>query len=415
VLCPESACPACPPRCAPATAEASRTPDGGGDLRADQYPAPYRGEPDPREPRISARPPGAAGAPAYDELPDGLLIADAAGRVTVLNAAGGRLLGVDPGGCLGRDYREVLPLTDLNGSDWWACLDPYRGLATRTGQPERVLELHQGPGRARQLLVTARYVREAGTVVRLAVAFRDTRARERADRDRADLVSAMAHEIRSPLTTVKGFTATVLAKWDRLSDEQKRTMLAAVEADADRVTRLLSDLLDVSRIGAGRLTLRTQVVDLPAAVERVIAGRVASGDAAERFSVVVASPLPEAWLDPDRVAQVLGNLIENAVRHGDGQVTVTVGQGSMPAGAPAVVVTVADEGRGIRAEIRNRIFVPFWRGGVAAGSGLGLHIVKGLVEAHGGSVEVDEAPGGGARFRVVLPAGTPPYEEPPTG
>jgi signal transduction histidine kinase len=349
----------------------------------------------------------------YDELPDGVLVAGAGGRVEVLNQAGCRLLGVQPGDCLGRDYREVLPLTDLTGRDWWACIDPYHGLSTRTGQPERALELSVGPCRGHQLLVTARYLRTGGRVTRLVIAFRDSRARERADRDRADVVSAVAHEIRSPLTTVKGFTATVLAKWDRLTDDQKRTMLRAVEADADRVTRLLSDLLDVSRIDAGRLTLHPQVVDLPSAVERVLAGRLASGDAVDRFDLRVTLPLPETWLDPDRVAQVLNNLVENALRHGAGRVTVTVTGGQTPAGAPAAVLTVADEGAGISPEVRHRIFRPFWRGGRASGSGLGLHIVKGLVEAHGGTIDVDEAPGGGASFRVVFPAGSPPYETAP--
>jgi signal transduction histidine kinase len=350
--------------------------------------------------------------PSYEELPDGVLVAGPDGRVESLNAAGCRLLGVRAEDCVGAAFQDVLPLTDLTGRDWWSCTDPYGGLATRTGQPERALELRYGPRHGRQLLVTARYVRSDGRLTRLVIAFRDNRARERADRDRADVVSAVAHEIRSPLTTVKGFTATVLAKWDRLTDDQKRTMLRAVEADADRVTRLLSDLLDVSRIDAGRLTLHPQVVDLPSAVERVLAGRVASGDAVDRFDLRVTLPLPETWLDPDRVAQVLGNLIENALRHGAGRVSITVAAGATPAGAPAAVLTVADQGTGISPELRHRIFRPFWRGGRASGSGLGLHIVKGLVEAHGGTVEVDEAPGGGARFRVLFPAGAPPYADP---
>ena len=354
----------------------------------------------------------AAAYPAadYEDLPDGVLVAGPDGRVLALNRVGGRLLGRDPLPCIGQDYRDVLPLADLGGGDWWACTDPYQGLTTRTGQPERLLELDRGPHRGRQLLVTAAHVRDRGRLVRLVVAFRGTRARERAERDRADLVSAVAHEIRSPLTTVKGFTATLLAKWDRLTDDQKRTMLRAVDADADRVNRLLSDLLDVSRIDAGRLTLRTQVVDLPAAVDRVLAGRIASGDTADRFALVVGGPLPELWLDPDRVAQVLGNLVENAVRHGAGRVTIAVSAGTTGAGAPAAVLDVADEGAGIGAAVRQRVFRPFWRGENARGTGLGLYIVKGIVEAHGGTIEVDEAPGGGARFRVVLPAGRPPYE-----
>jgi signal transduction histidine kinase len=339
-----------------------------------------------------------------------VLVAGADGRVAVLNRAGGRLLGLDPAACIGRDFREVLPLSDAGGLDWWSCSDPYGGLPIRTGQPERLLELNAGPGRGRQLLVTARYVWDGARLARLIVAFRGTHARERAERDRADLVSAVAHEIRSPLTTVKGFTATLLAKWDRLTEEQKRGMLQAIEADADRVTRLLSDLLDVSRIDAGRLVLRTEVVDLAAAAKQVLAGRVASGDSPDRFVLSTAGPLPDMWLDPDRVAQVLRNLVENAVRHGAGTVRLDVGPATTASGALGAAVAVTDEGTGVRDDVRQRIFSPFWRGGRAGGSGLGLYIVKGLVEAHGGTVEVDSAPGGGARFRVVLPAGAPPYE-----
>jgi signal transduction histidine kinase len=346
-----------------------------------------------------------------------VLVAGPDGRVVELNRAGRRLLGLGRDDAAGRDYRAVLPLADAAGSDWWRCIDPYRGFRNRTGHPEQLLELRAGPSSGRELLVSARYVRERprGPVVRLVVAFRDTRARQRADRDRSDLVSTIAHEIRSPLTTVKGFTSTLLAKWDRLGEEQKLAMLAAVNADADRVTRLLSDLLDVSRIDAGRLRLRPHVVDVPAAVRRVLAGQVASGDRDDRFELSVAGDLPETWLDPDRVGQVFTNLIENAVRHGAGTVAIDVEAAKTPEGSDAVLVTVTDEGAGIDDEIRSRIFSRFWRGGHAGGSGLGLHIVNGIVEAHHGAVEVDAAPGGGARFRVLLPAGAPPYDEPPPG
>ena len=347
---------------------------------------------------------------AYDDLPDGVLVAGPDGRVSGLNRAGRRLLGLTAGEAAGRDYRDVLPLTDADGVDWWSCVSPYAGLRTRTGHPERCLGL---AGTERELLVTARYVREApgGPVVRLVVAFRDSRARRRAERDRSDLVSTVAHEIRSPLTTVKGFTSTLLAKWDRITDPQKRAMLAAVNADADRVTRLLSDLLEASRIDAGRLRLRPQVVAVPDVVRRVLAGRVASGERPDRFVLLAAPALPETWLDPDRVTQVVANLVENAVRHGAGTVSVEVVPAKTADGAPAVELTVADEGAGVDEAVRSRMFSRFWRHGHTGGSGLGLYIVKGIVEAHHGAIDVESAPGGGARLRVLLPAGAPPYEQ----
>jgi len=347
---------------------------------------------------------------AYDELPDGLLVADAERRVSVLNTAGARLLGVTPEEVLGEDYRKVLPLADTAGRDWWECTRPFDGLATRTRQPERELLLTDGPRRGSELLVTARFVRGADRrVERLVVAFRGTAARERLERDRADLVSTVAHELRTPLTSVKGFTATLLARWDRFGDDQKRLMLETVNADADRVTRLIAELLDVSRIDAGRVEMRRQVVDIPAAVQRVVRGRVAGGDPAERYVVEVTGELPEMWVDPDKFSQVMGNLLENAVRHGAGTVTVTIGPDGPVDSPSGAVVTVCDEGDGVPDDVQARIFARFWRGDRRTGTGLGLYIVAGLVQAHGGSITVAHGPGGGAEFRFVLPAGTPSF------
>lgn len=338
-----------------------------------------------------------------DDLADGLLVADHVGRVVVFNRAASRLTGVPPTAALGRDFRDVLPLRDGDGRDWWKYTDPYHGLPTRTRQPERALYLPDG----REVLVVAAYVRRpkrAGEVVRLVVGLRDAAHRTRQERSRADLVSTVAHELRSPLTSVKGFTATMLAKWDRFTDDQKRVMLETINADADRVTRLITELLDVSRIESGRLELRRQIVDLPATARKIIAGRVAAGDAEDRFRLVVTGPLPKMWLDPDKIEQILGNLVENAVRHGAGTVTIVVEP--VEGGA---AVSVCDEGEGIPPEIAPRVFRQFWRGKRRGGTGLGLYIVKGLVEAHGGHITVQRAPGGGAEFRFTVPAGTPEF------
>ena len=344
---------------------------------------------------------------AYDGLPDGVVVVDAPGVVSWVNPAAERLLGRGAAALLGADFREALALQDEQGRDWWACTDPFGGLATRTRQPERRLTHLRAGVPGPDLLVTASFLRAEGAVTRIVVVLRDTRTRDRIERSRADLVSTVAHELRSPLTSVKGFTATLLAKWDRFNDEQKKVMLATVNADADRVTRLLTELLDVSRIDAGRLEMRVQVVDLERAITKTVAGFVAGGEAPERFVVRVKPGLPEMWLDPDKVAQVVSNLVENALRHGDGTVTITL----QPVGEGAEV-TVGDEGDGIPEETAGRVFTRFWRGGNRrGGTGLGLYIVKGLVEAHGGSIEVDRSPSGGALFRFLLPAGRPPFED----
>ncbi len=357
-----------------------------------------------------------------DELPDGVVIADEVGRIVVFNRVAARLTGLEPQEVIGKFVFDVLPLRDADGRDWWVYADPYHGLPTRTRHPERSLYLSNGT----EVLVSVGYVREPRgprppglALRRLVISLRGAQQRERLERSRAELVSTVAHELRSPLTSVKGFTATLLAKWNRFTDDQKRVMLETVNADADRVTRLITELLDVSRIESGRMEVHRQLVDLPDRARKIIAGRVACGDAEDRFRLEVRSGLPETWLDADKVDQVLGNLVENAVRHGAGIVTIVVEPAYLddaghpddtgakaPLGLPdAVAVSVRDQGEGIAPDVAPRVFRQFWRGKRRGGTGLGLYIVKGLVEAHGGTIGVCRAPGGGAEFRFIVPAG----------
>ncbi|MFC1415911.1 sensor histidine kinase [Streptacidiphilus cavernicola] len=347
-----------------------------------------------------------------EELPDGLVVADADQRVVCFNAAAVRISGIPAALALGRTLAEALPLEDLEGRRWWQLTDPYGGLRIRTRQPERNLLLPGG----REVLVSARYLRAdggTGPVTRVVVTLRGTEARRRTERSHAELIATVAHELRSPLTSVKGFTATLLQKWERFTDDQKKLMLETVDADANRVTRLIAELLDISRIDAGRLEVRRQKVDLPAAIRHHVDGKIAAGTAPERFVVQVHEPLPPLWADADKVDQVLGNLLENAVRHGEGTVTIEVRseQAVLASGQlrEVTAVTVSDQGPGIPEESIPRVFTRFWRGSKRGGTGLGLYIVKGIVEAHGGSIAVDRMPEGGARFRFVLPAGLPEF------
>src|SRR5580658_3317184 len=372
---------------------------------ASSPPAPNRETADLRDPGDSNLPEGPVpiGSLVFaDELPDGVVVADEVGRIIVFNRAAARLTGLDPAEVIGKFVFDVLPLRDSDGSDWWVFADPYHGLATRTRHPERSLHLADGT----EVLVSIGYVRDRPPELilrRLVVSLRSAEHRERLERSRAELVSTVAHELRS-----------LLSKWGKFTDDQKRVMLETVNADADRVTRLITELLDVSRIESGRMEVHRQLVDLPDRARKIIAGRVAAGDPEDRFRLEVRNGMPETWLDADKIDQILANLVENAVRHGAGIVTVVVEPAHLgdeaaqtPSAQPdAAAVSVRDQGEGISPEVAPRVFRQFWRGKRRGGTGLGLYIVKGLVEAHGGTIGVCPAPGGGADFRFIMPAGT---------
>lgn len=354
-----------------------------------------------------------------DDLPDAVITAGPDRRITEANIQTTRILGLSPDDLLGRDIVDALPLHDTTGRLWWKCTDPWSGLRTRTGHRERLLILPPH----REFFVTARYVRaeRRGPTQRVVLSFRDVEARRRAETDHAGLISTVAHELRSPLTSVKGFTSTLLRRWDAFNDDQKHLMLTTIEADADRVTRLIGELLDISRIDAGRLEVKRQVIDLPDIVAGHIERMVASGYDRDRFIVTVAPDLPPLWADPDRVHQIVANLLENAVRHGQGivEVTVTLTRATRPQdnrstrpethNADGVCLVVRDHGAGISTDHLRLVFTKFWRGAQRGGTGLGLYVVRGLTVAHGGKVHVANHDDGGAVFTVTLPTAVPDF------
>lgn len=330
-----------------------------------------------------------------DQLPDGVVVADADGTVTVLNDAARRLLG--PAAEVGRALGEVVALQDNEGCDWVATNAPYGGLPSRTGVPEQSWLTAAGT----EVLTTARIVRarRGGPVVSVALVVRSGRGRERLDRDRSDLVATVAHELRSPLTGVKGFVGTLLRRWDSLNDEQKKLMLTTVHADSERLTRLITELLDVARIDTGRLPLYPREVDARVILERVV-GAARTGTV-RTIALEVPDTLPPVFADPDKLTQVAANLVDNALRHGEGTVSVSLTALALP--WPGVLLRVDDEGEGIEEAIRARVFTKFWKHGVRGGTGLGMYIVGGLVRAHGGEIDITDAPGGGARLDIRWP------------
>ena len=360
-----------------------------------------------------------------DLLPDGLVVIGADRVVRFANQEAVRILDCTMSDVVGRPLTEALPLTDKYGRDWWAHTDPWNGLGTRTGHHEKLLV---GPA-GHDVLVTARYVRaeRGGPVKRILLGLRDAEARQRAERDQATVLSTVAHELRAPLTSVTGFTSSLLRRWDRFTDEQKRLMIETIEADATRLTRLITELLDISRLDSHRLNLRLGPVDLYGLltrhVERHELGRTPGAVRLRLGARAEAEGLPELWADSDRLEQVLFNLIDNGLLHGDGVVTVTLdragheptdGQASGRASHDddAIVVTVDDEGDGIPDADCEKVFGRFWHGSSSASTGLGLYVVRGLVEAHRGSVVVLSNEAGGARFVVRLPSGLPDVLDP---
>lgn len=335
-----------------------------------------------------------------NDFPDGVLIAGSDERVLDANDLAREMTGIaNP---VGMHLDNALPFDDLKGHSWFDSADPYGGLAIRT----RIAEQPWYSPHGVEHLVTARMVRDAeGKVDRVVVSLRNARARKVHDRERSDLVATVAHELRSPLTGIKGFSSTLLTKWDRFSDDQRQLMLETVDADADRLTRLITELLDAARIDAGRLALRREAVRMDQLLSRLLAG-LGSGDGMAD-ALVVDGEVIEIWADRDRLIQVFTNLIENAVRHGLGLRRVAVSTVD-----DGVRIQVQDDGPGIAAEDRTRVFSRFWRAGPGAGSGLGMFIVAGIVDEHGGSISITEGNEGGANIQVWLPVNRPAGVEP---
>jgi signal transduction histidine kinase len=331
----------------------------------------------------------------YDRLPEAVVVVSADGTVAHVNDRARLLLGLTPD-VVGKHLDDVLDLRDDAGV---RCA--VLGARPRVGDrlPERVLHVSDDE-RRRAVAVAGRWVDDE-----LVLTARSAGRREALDAVRGDVVATVSHEIRSPLTSVKGFTRTLLARWDRFSDEQKRTMLETIDADADRVTRLLRELLDVSRIDAGRVQLHRRPTDVGAVVASVAdKARHRELGRERRIEVELDADRPAVPADPDKVEQVVTNLLENALAYApDSPIWLRVD--TDPDGA--VQLSVVDHGPGIEPDQRRAIFRKFGRGrgNRRAGTGLGLYITRGLVEAHGGRVWLDEDVAHGATFHVTFPAG----------
>jgi signal transduction histidine kinase len=225
----------------------------------------------------------------------------------------------------------------------------------------------------------------------------------RTDALRSRLVATLAHDVRNPLTTIRGTLKTLARHSERLDDDTRAELIATADRQAERLERLARDLLDLARMEWGRLEIHPVDVKLAESVER----SVSFADQAGRFKTDIDRGLA-VRADPDRLEQVMVNLVSNAVRYGDPPFRIDARRRG-----DAVHVRFCDHGPGVPAEERSELFEPFRTESDQGSVGLGLAIVHALVEAMGGTVSYEPNRPRGACFRVVLPAAGPSAESQP--
>lgn len=318
-----------------------------------------------------------------DELPDAVLVLDGQRTLVAMNAAALEVLGADAVAFVGEPVGVAFEVRSGGGAP--ALRD---SLPSTEGQVDLVFRRADGT----DVPVTAT-IRIGDDTTVLAL-------RPSGERSGIAIISTVSHELRSPLTSVKGYTSLMLSRWERLKDEQKRAMLEQVHHDADRVTRLVTELLDISRLETGRLVLRRQMVDLPKLAASVVE-KVGMAIPELECSVSFANDVPHVYADPDKVEQVLTNLVENAAKYGSPKGMKVSGE----VDGACVAVKVRDTGAGIPADDLPRVFTKFFRRdhGRPTGTGLGLWISQGLVEAHGGRLTATSELGHGSTFQFTLP------------
>jgi signal transduction histidine kinase/HAMP domain-containing protein len=316
-------------------------------------------------------------------IADGVLLSDPYGRVTAMNRALEALTGWTEAEARGRPYAEVLPLA-----------------TDQVGGPADLVSRY---GRKVPVAVSSAPIFDArGRVVGGVDVIRDVSREREIDEVKSALISTVSHELRTPLTLIHGF-AELLVLRDMPAERQRSSAVEILDASR-RLARLIDDLLSVSRMESGRLVLDPRPLDLAAVVERILSPFRAMATK-HTIRTKVPANLPVVWGDPDKVEQILTNLVGNAIKYspGGGEVLVTV-----DTDGDTVQVSVRDQGIGMSPRDMGQLFEKFYRVDReevrrAGGTGLGLYITKRLVEMHGGRLWAESWPGVGSVFRFTLP------------
>lgn len=336
---------------------------------------------------------------------EGIMILDAGGQVQVFNRALAHMTGWPAEEALGRPASEVLVLQNRQGQPV-SLPQPARqrvSAAESRTYAEGDIVRRSGPPITVGITATPLYD-EGGQLARAILNVVDITRFRQAEELKSTFVSVVSHELKTPVALIKGYAETLLredADWDR---ETMQESLGVIAEEADHLTHLIDSLLEASRIQAGGLKLEPTDVHLPRLVEKVVDG-FRTQTQIHTFELDFPDDFPTVWGDPERLREVLSNLVSNAVKYSpDGGTIWTGGR----VDGRGVTVYVADQGIGIPPEEQGRIFDRFHRVETGLhrrteGTGLGLYLVKAIVEAHGGRVWVESAPGRGSIFMFTLP------------
>ncbi len=338
-------------------------------------------------------------------IADGVMVANANGRINLFNAAAGRILSVDRTLALGRLLDEMLGLYGSKAREWLELIQEWRDnpdsyksgefLAERLNLEERVVSVHLSP-----------VFSQADEFLGVVSVFRDVTAEVEADRAKSDFVSTVSHELRTPMTSIKGYVDLLLMGSTGPLNDLQTQFLQVVKSNADRLTLLVNDLLDISRIETGKVVLQPQPLDMRPLIDQVILTITPkAGEKGLRMHSAIPEGLPKAYGDPARVIQILTNLVGNAYKYTptDGDITVhAYVQNEM------FHVAVIDTGIGISKENQQRLFERFFRVDdplveEISGTGLGLAISASLIKMHGGEITVESEAGVGSNFAFTLP------------
>ncbi|MBI4493843.1 MAG: PAS domain S-box protein [Chloroflexi bacterium] len=347
-----------------------------------------------------------------EQMPEAVILADAHGHVLLYNRlallalAQGETGQVDTFG-----NPAILDLRRASGEPApWEELPLVRAVLQREITRGVELCVRRADGALVPVLASAAPIRgPGGEVVGAVAVYRDISSLKELERLREEWTSVIAHDLRQPVTVINGYAGLLARLMERHpAVPQEQQAVEHIRTSAHQLNRMIADLLDVSRIEAGRLALERQPQDL-ATLVRQVAERTAEVAAGHPVQVEVAeAPLP-VEADPQRIEQVLGNLVSNAAKYGDPDTGILI---EVRRRDTEVEVAVANHGPGIPPEDLPRLFSRFHRARQAqaervAGLGLGLYISKGLVEAHGGRIWAESAPGQTTTFRFTLPLAAP--------